>query len=212
MIGKYDVNPLLELRDSLKNAIKSYLYGHNINTPVEPVAKAILANNGCKFHPDGAAYSSTTIMNGEYGLYFVACAIGNDVNDCFDFINLNGMDYLVIFLGSFNGIDTKPDSNDEVALNADLFMGKQVYFDTICKIVNIFLATTTNPAVFTNQLATSAAARNYRFAPAIIAASIINDICGRFDENDASGIDYDFINDIIVNNKINMALCGIYKY
>ena len=99
-----------------------------------------------------------------------------------------------------------------VALNADLFMGKQVYFDTICKIVNIFLATTTNPAIFTNQLAASAAARNYRFAPAIIAASIINDICGRFDENDASGIDYDFINDIIANNKINIALCGIYKY
>ena len=198
MIGKYDVNPLLELHDSLKNAIKSYLYGHNINTPIDPVAKAILANNGCKFHPDGAVYSSTMIMDGAYGLYFVAGAIGNDVNDCFDFINLNGMDHLVIFLGSFNGIDIKPDSNDEVALNADLFMGKQIYFDTICKIVN--------------QLAASAAARNYRFAPAIIAASIINDICGRFNENDASSIDYNFINYIIVNDKINMALCGIYKY
>lgn len=212
MIGKYDNNPLIELYNSLLQNINNFLY-NNIDDyeVIDPVAKAILANNGCGFSDE--PYTKTEfIVNNSYGLYFIIGGIGNKVNGWFDFMEIKGMNYIIIFLDKFKDFLAKPDGKDEIALNASIFMGKSIYFDMICKITEIFIAITTNPAVFTNQLATSAAAKNYRFAPAIIASSIIYEICGELNENDISGVDYEFIKDIVVNNKVSLALYGIHKF
>lgn len=212
MIGKYDENPLIELHNSLLTNIYNFLY-NNIDdyTPIDSVAKAILANNGCGF--SNTSYGKTEfIVNNSYGLYFIIGGVGNKVNDWFDFMEIKGMDYIVIFLDKFKDFLAKPDGKDEIALNAAIFMGKSIYFDMICKITEIFIAITTNPAVFTNQLSTSTSARNYRFAPSIIASNIIYQICGELNENDVSGVDYEFIKDIVENDKISLALYGIHKF
>ena len=69
MIGKYDNNPLIELYNSLLQNINNFLY-NNIDDyeVIDPVAKAILANNGCGFSDE--PYTKTEfIVNNSYGLY-----------------------------------------------------------------------------------------------------------------------------------------------
>lgn len=213
MKGKFSGNPLLELYETLGYMIKDYVNNNdNIVTCIDPVAKLILANNGCKFSDDEVIGKAEFILDGDYGIYFISGGIGNDVNECFDFIDINGMSYLVVFLDVFKDFLAKPNSDNEIALNAAVFMGKSNYFDAICKIVNAFIATTTLPAIFTSQLSSSASARKYRFAPSIIASNIIYDICGELNENDVVCADYDMMKDIVENHKIARALHGIFVY
>lgn len=214
MIGKFDYNPLLEFYEALKNNIKMLIdktykscYGN-----IDNIAKAVLSNNGCGF-TDNACGNFKYIMDNSYGLYFIIGGTGNKANNYFDIIDFNGLTYLVIFLDEFEKMNdaSQIDEDDPVGISAIEFMGKSSYYNIIIKIVNAFILMISNPAIFTSTFSTSSVANIYRFAPHIIAAAIINDTCGEVRENDVEGIDYNMIRYIIDNDKINLALYGIYK-
>lgn len=210
MVGIYDNNPLEELYKSLNFAIK-YNTINDKFSKIDSIMKLILENNGCSFvnNNDNILCYKDLIMNNSYALYFIIGGTGNDVNQCFDFIEFNGMKYLVIFLDHFADIKEENTDEDIVIKNIDAFMGKSTYFEKIVKIVQIFIATITTHAIYTPALSTSAAANVYRYAPSIIAGAIILNICGELNENDVSGIDYKSLMNFM-KEPIKATLYGIY--
>lgn len=211
MICKYEYNILSKFCSELYKNIKEYVLGTYEKTYSKnsnDLIKKILMNNSCKFS-DESYYYTSTIIEDEYYIEFIIGAIGNDVNKCFDFIEYAGTDHLIIFLDAFDGLVDIPTVKDEISKIANDFIGKSNYFDTISKITNIFISTTSNKSIFTSTLSTTSAARVYRYAPYIIAGKLILDITGNLTENDVYGIDY---NDLIkyIDN-YNLSLCGIFE-
>lgn len=207
----FDNNPLKEFNDALEKEIKTLL-NKNYKDEYESInslIKVILMNNGCGF-ADESYGKSVFIMDNSYGIYFIIGGTGNKVNEFFDFINLNGMNYFVIFLDVFKDIMNKNKFNEIAEIAAEI-LGNSNYFYTITKLVNIFITTIANQATFTSTLSTTAMASNYRFAPYIIAGSIIYNIVGELNENDVSGIDYNDLTEIINSGKIDLALYGILR-
>lgn len=202
MITKYDENPLIEFKDTLKEEIQNLLdgsYKTKYNN-IDSLVKLILMNNGCGFKEESYGYIKS-IMDNSYYIYFIIGGEGNTINKIYDYIDINGMNYLVIFLDNFIGINSEDDDN---------IFGKSNYFDNITKLVNIFILSISNPSIFTNTFSTTSIGKNYRNAPYIIAASIIKDINGEISENSVYGYSYDKLMDIL-NNNVKFALYGILQ-
>lgn len=193
MLGSYRMNPLFEFYKSLgkeiRRAANNSLWGYD--NSIDDCMKPMLENNGCTFADDSKIYTTTTLlMNKTYVLCYIFGAKGNSVNECFDFLEFQGMKYLIIFLDCFIGMNEEPEIKDEIDKEAAEFMGKYEYYNMITKITNAFIYSIAPPAVFTSALSTTAAANVYRYAPDIIAGKIIYYVCGKLTENDISGIDY----------------------
>ena len=216
MLGKYEQNSLYEfyilLKKNITMLVNNSYKEHYTKFTENDLPKLILQNNGCGFMND-ACYNVMTIMDCSFRLFFIIGGTGNKANIYFDFIDIKGMPYFVIFLDPFKDImNTQNDDQDDIiAKSAIEFMGKSSYYDIILKLVNNFILLISNPSIFTSTFSATSIAGIYRYAPHIIAASIINDICGELNENDVGGVDYEFIKDIIDNNKITLALYGVFK-
>lgn len=218
MKTKYDYNPLELFSNTLYDALSEFILKPTVMNyvSVEPLLKTILLNNGCAF--TDRAIEKMVEITSDYTLCFIIGAKGNEVNECYDFIELYGMQYLVIFLDSFKGIKTGnaviPDkdklSPDEVvSYGLNTLMGNSAYFDDIKKIVDIFTLTMYNPAIQTQSLQATSAAGNYRWAGAIIAGKILNSF-RPLTENDVSGISLEELMKIINSNMgLGFILSGI---
>lgn len=211
MIGAYIKNQLLRFHDILLEAIRNY--DPNNFSSIDISFQMILASNGCKFAVDDIPGAELVWMHEkenqndvtDYALYFVSNALGNDANDSlFDFVHVDGIDYLVIFMDYFKDINSEPSDND---FGASEILGKSRYFDAIVKLVNIFISSSTNPAVFTPMLATTSVASVYRIAPYVIASSIIYNIYGELNEVDIHGIEIGYAKECIC--KLQSVLYGV---
>ena len=91
---------------------KIFPFGKELNN--DPVFKLILQNNGCPLSDD-PVYHEFTLKPDElnYKIIFMYGALGNKVNECFDYIEFFGSKILVIF-------STAPELNKKrsVTINA----------------------------------------------------------------------------------------------
>ena len=186
---------------------KGFPWGKSLN--LDSVFKLILQNNGCQLSDD-PVYHEFTLKPDElnYKIIFMYGAIGNKVNECFDYIEFFGAKTLVIFMDKFLDIDSKLETEDEI------FMGKSIYINMIRIIADIFIATTTNFAELNSSiLSTTAAGNAYRFAGIFIAAKLVEPFCynGEISENDISIIDPKELNNMLHNIPFELLLSGV-KY
>ena len=115
-------------------------------------------------------------------LYFVSGAKGNDYNQVYDYVDVYGSSYIIIFLDYFKGINTEsisePD-NTSIENKLSYMMGNSIYFDAICNIVTFYIAIISkvkpNPGSIQDKINST--------APTMIAANIINSI-RELSEND----------------------------
>jgi hypothetical protein len=208
MVGKYNTNHLQQFGRILRYAIETAIHENYDNdncTEVDAITKLILLNNGCAF----ADKSYQKIYNTDNDSVAVLCiygAQGNAANTIYDVIEFNGLNYLVCFMDNFKDMGKTSEATDEISRIADEFMQYSQYFDYICTLVNKFIALTSNNSLLQNGMAATAAANNYRYAPLIIAGSIVSQY-HELTENDVYGIELDYLNDLIKN--YNLSLYGI---
>ena len=212
MLGAYNENPYMELYQVLKD---KFVYNPNesvTNIDDDIAFKLILQNNGCSFS-DKCLYTHKYLnYTSNYGICFIHGAMGNTVNEYFDYIEFYGMKYLIIFMDYFKEFGVKkPVTNDEVNDTLNELMGNSVYFDAIKKIVDVFIYTTVNPSLMNSFLSTTSAANNYRYMGIFIAAKIIDEKCG-LTENDVSIMDYKELKNTIDNMSMNLLMIGIKQY
>lgn len=191
MYAKYNESIILKLYKLLESG----LLGKNLSdVRIDDVLKAILLNNGCKTRPESIPFQTTyDLIPGEYKLCFVTNMIGNDANEYYDFLNFNGMKYLVIFLDYFNIITEESiDANDPMH-GLKIAMGNSIYYDAIKKIVEIYYLTS-EPVP--HGLLTTVMATTQRWNQSIIAIHILNKF-KPVDDNDVSDISVEDIKKIL---------------
>ena len=214
MRGLYNNSPFDEIYNSLKNNIKvcsdrSY---KEIYEDIDPLMRLILSNNGCAFSDNVYAHCDYT-LDGSYGLYYIIGGKANVTNDNYDYVELKGMPYFVIFLDAFMDINDMPrEFDNEISKAASAFMGKSVYFDTIVTLINAFMSTLSNAGLYSSTLSTTAAGFVRRRTPFIIAGKIIKEVCGEVNENDIAGIDIKYLLKFVNSDKLfSLSLYGIYE-
>ena len=198
--GEKDENSLYEFYNALKiffNEEPSYGFKPIVS---DQLLKLILMNNGCSFKPEAEYYTKQIIT--DYYVIIIKYAMGNSINEFFDYIEAYGAKNLVIFMDYF---DNYIDNNFNDPLN---ILGKSVYFDAFKKLTDVFIETTTSTAEIMGSLTNTCAAANYRYAGLFIAASLINDKYG-LQEEDQSLIPYNEIMNILNNIDIKLLLLGI---
>lgn len=211
MKAKYDENPLYEFYNELKIVVEEYMNDtFKEYPPVHSVIKYILCNNGCNFDIEHHL-KEVYIMDENYCLCFISGAYGNNINNIFDIIDINGMTYLIIFMDSIyqDIIIDNTEPTEEIDAIAKDMIGRCNGFDKIMKLTDVFIRSISNPAIFTSQLSTTSIANNYRLAPYIIASSIL-ELCGPLEENDISGINLETLKDL-KSIGIDLNLRGIYS-
>lgn len=216
MKAKYDVNPYYDLYMSLDKQIKYIATGYpNMDVfykPIEGMALRILQNNGCRFVDNRANWLTKveTIIEDEVYIMYVKGGMGNDINEYFDIISLNGSYYVVIFIDYFANINISQPSNTKSEDPSDILaaeMGNSRYYDAIKKIVEISALLFVSPAINVSSMLSTAAAGCVKWNPAIIAIHILNSI-NPITENDIPDMDAKTMAEIAESN-IVLQLYGI---
>lgn len=204
MIAKYNDDPLMLLYLHLKALI--YKTNKGTDDEVDDIIRSALEYNGCAFSDN---VSSTTIqLTEDKYLYFIYGVKGNKFSEIYDYINIYGTSYIIIFMDYYKTIKTeiKDTYSLNIEDNLNNIMGNSIYFNAICEIVNfiIKLLSTIKPPIGSIQEKINS------IAPTIIAANIINDI-RPIQEEDCDGaiIPYNRIIELL-NTNINMILIGIF--
>ena len=202
----------MELYEVLKNKFVYDLNESVTNINNDRALKLILQNNGCLFS-DNCVYTHKFLdYTSNYGICFIYGAMGNHVNEYFDYIEFYGMKYIVIFMDYFKDFGVKKEpTDDEVNNTLNELMGNSVYFDAIKKIVDVFIYTTVNPSLMNSFLSTTSAASNYRYMGIFIAAKIIDEKCG-LTENDISIMDYTELKETIDTMSMDLLMIGVRQY
>ena len=213
MLGAYNENPYMELYEVLRDR---FVYNYNESvTNIDndsPLMKLILQNNGCSFTDKCVYIHKFLEYTNNYTICFMYGAMGNSVNEFFDYIEFYGMKYFIIFMDYFKDFgENKPSTNDEVNDTLNELMGNSVYFDAIKKIVDVFIYTTVNPSLMNSFLSTTSAANNYRYMGIFIAAKIIDEKCG-LTENDVSVMNYEELKNTIDTISMKLLMIGVRQY
>ena len=179
---KYDANPLLILNDELQRRIYDFVIKDEFEDAekIDDIIKRMLEYNSVAF-ADKIKAKIYFLYDNIY-LYFVSGAKGNDYNQVYDYIDVYGSSYIIIFLDYFKGINTEsisePD-NTSIENKLSYMMGNSIYFDAICNIVTFYIAIISkvkpNPGSIQDKINST--------APTMIAANIINSI-RELSEND----------------------------
>ena len=179
---KYDANPLLILNDELQRRIYDFVIKDEFEDAekIDDVIKRMLEYNSVAF-TDNTKAKIYFLYDNIY-LYFVSGAKGNDYNQVYDYVDVYGSSYIIIFLDYFKGINTEsisePD-NTSIENKLSYMMGNSIYFDAICNIVTFYIAIISkvkpNPGSIQDKINST--------APTMIAANIINSI-RELSEND----------------------------
>ena len=179
---KYDANPLLILNDELQRRIYDFVIKDEFEDAekIDDVIKRMLEYNSVAF-TDNTKAKIYFLYDNIY-LYFVSGAKGNDYNQVYDYVDVYGSSYIIIFLDYFKGINiesiSEPD-NTSIENKLSYMMGNSIYFDAICNIVTFYIAIISkvkpNPGSIQDKINST--------APTMIAANIINSI-RELSEND----------------------------
>lgn len=179
---KYDANPLLILNDELQRRIYNFVIKDEFEDAekIDDIIKRMLEYNSVAF-ADKIKAKIHFLYDNIY-LYFVSGAKGNDYNQVYDYVDVYGSSYIIIFLDYFKGINTEsisePD-NTSIENKLSYMMGNSIYFDAICNIVTFYIAIISkvkpNPGSIQDKINST--------APTMIAANIINSI-RKLSEND----------------------------
>ena len=179
---KYDANPLLILNDELQRRIYDFVIKDEFEDAekIDDVIKRMLEYNSVAF-TDNTKAKIYFLYDNIY-LYFVSGAKGNDYNQVYDYVDVYGSSYIIIFLDYFKGMKTKripePD-NTSIENKLSYIMGNSIYFDAICNIVAFYITIISkvkpNPGSIQDKINST--------APTMIAANIINNI-RELSEND----------------------------
>ena len=208
----YDNNPLYELYSSLSESLISYFKNlSGYKKEMDNVLQLILKNNKCEFR-DTVYSKEVYIMNGNYLLYFISGAVGNKNNDFFDYVELNGLKILVIFVDFFKNIFSDNSHNNSISKALGEVMGRSMYFNIIKNIVYIFNSTSSTTNTETKLLYETSIAKINMLAPDIIGARVLYDITNELNEIDIEGslIEYKDLMDNIINGNIKLVLYGIF--
>lgn len=179
---KYDANPLLILNNELQRRIYDFVIKDEFEDAekIDDIIKRMLEYNSVAF-ADKIKAKIYFLYDNIY-LYFVSGAKGNDYNQVYDYVDVYGSSYIIIFLDYFKGINTEsisePD-NTSIENKLSYMMGNSIYFDAICNIVTFYIAIISkvkpNPGSIQDKINST--------APTMIAANIINSI-RKLSEND----------------------------
>lgn len=179
---KYDANPLLILNNELQRRIYNFVIKDEFEDAekIDDIIKRMLEYNSVAF-ADKIKAKIHFLYDNIY-LYFVSGAKGNDYNQVYDYVDVYGSSYIIIFLDYFKGINTEsisePD-NTSIENKLSYMMGNSIYFDAICNIVTFYIAIISkvkpNPGSIQDKINST--------APTMIAANIINSI-RKLSEND----------------------------
>lgn len=179
---KYDANPLLILNNELQRRIYDFVIKDEFEDAekIDDIIKRMLEYNSVAF-ADKIKAKIHFLYDNIY-LYFVSGAKGNDYNQVYDYVDVYGSSYIIIFLDYFKGMNTEsisePD-NTSIENKLSYMMGNSIYFDAICNIVTFYIAIISkvkpNPGSIQDKINST--------APTMIAANIINSI-RKLSEND----------------------------
>ena len=179
---KYDTNPLLILNNELQRRIYDFVIKDEFEDAekIDDIIKRMLEYNSVAF-ADKIKAKIYFLYDNIY-LYFVSGAKGNDYNQVYDYVDVYGSSYIIIFLDYFKGINTEsisePD-NTSIENKLSYMMGNSIYFYAICNIVTFYIAIISkvkpNPGSIQDKINST--------APTMIAANIINSI-RELSEND----------------------------
>ena len=179
---KYDANPLLILNNELQRRIYDFVIKDEFEDAekIDDIIKRMLEYNSVAF-ADKIKAKIYFLYDNIY-LYFISVAKGNDYNQVYDYVDVYGSSYIIIFLDYFKGINTEsisePD-NTSIENKLSYMMGNSIYFDAICNIVTFYIAIISkvkpNPGSIQDKINST--------APTMIAANIINSI-RELSEND----------------------------
>ena len=179
---KYDANPLLILNNELQRRIYDFVIKDEFEDAekIDDIIKRMLEYNSVAF-ADKIKAKIHFLYDNIY-LYFISGAKGNDYNQVYDYVDVYGSSYIIIFLDYFKGINTEsisePD-NTSIENKLSYMMGNSIYFDAICNIVTFYIAIISkvkpNPGSIQDKINS--------IAPTMIAANIINSI-RELSEND----------------------------
>ena len=205
MLALYDEDPLIKFQNVLNDRLFS---ANGIDPKEDDIIHYALANNSCIFS-DNVSSTTEKITDNIY-LYFIYGAKGNKFSESYDYISAYGISYIIIFTDYYNDIKTDIiDETDNMSIEdtANYFMGNSVYFNSICSITDLFIRLLSN----VKPPSGSIQEKINMSAPSIIAGSIINKI-RPLQENDCDGslIPYEKLLDIINNNKLKLALIGVF--
>lgn len=203
MVVKYDIDPLVSVYSYLKQLI--YKTNKGTDDEVDDIIRSALEHNGCGFSDD---VSSTTVqLTEDKYLCFMYGVKGNKFSEVYDYINIYGTSYIIIFMDYYKNIKTEIKTNSlSIEDNLDNIMGNSIYFNAICEIVNFVIRLLSNikPPIGSIQEKINS------MAPTIIAANIINDIRPLQEEDcDGAIIPYDRIMELL-NTNIDLILIGIF--
>lgn len=179
---KYDANPLLILNNELQRRIYDFVIKDEFEDAekIDDIIKRMLEYNSVAF-ADKIKAKIYFLYDNIY-LYFISGAKGNDYNQVYDYVDVYGSSYIIIFLDYFKGINTEsisePD-NTSIENKLSYMMGNSIYFDAICNIVTFYITIISkvkpNPGSIQDKINST--------APTMIAANIINSI-RKLSEND----------------------------
>ena len=179
---KYDADPLLILNNELQRRIYDFVIKDEFEDAekIDDIIKRMLEYNSVAF-ADKIKAKIYFLYDNIY-LYFVSGAKGNDYNQVYDYVDVYGSSYIIIFLDYFKGINTEsisePD-NTSIENKLSYMMGNSIYFDAICNVVTFYIAIISkvkpNPGSIQDKINST--------APTMIAANIINSI-RKLSEND----------------------------
>lgn len=200
---KYETDPLYNLYCQLKLA----LVDKNITYDEAPddIINAILGNNGCAFN-DSVKSSTIELMSDTY-LYLLYGAKNNEYNEVYEYINVFGSRYIIVFMDYINGslkhYDNIKSNNMTIEEEAVYMMGNSTAFNSICNIVEFFMR------LIYGQKPNSGSVQQKQLSivPSIIAASIVNEI-NPLQENDCDGsiLPYEVIMEYLNQPILNIIL------
>lgn len=140
---KYDYNPLMRLYAVLDDAIYNLVYNiAGFDNKTDDVIDSILKYNNCAFS-DTVNSITIEIVNDTY-LYLLYGVKGNEFNEVFDYVDIYGSKYIIIFMDYFKNIKrekmSEPTGNYSVEEKLEYMMGNSSEFDAICNIVSFFIS------------------------------------------------------------------------
>ena len=211
MKAKYDYNPLMRLYEILDNAICDSVYKINEDFDDTPddVINSILKYNNCAFS-DNVNSRTIEIIDDTY-IYLLFGAKGNEFNEVFDYVDIYGSKYIIIFMDYFKNIKrdkiSEPVDNYTVEERLEYMMGNSVEFDAICNIVSFFISLISD----VKPSPKSVQEKINSTAPVMIAAFIINKY-RPLEENDCESaiIPYNDIMEMLNTGTLSTILLGLF--
>lgn len=183
MFKKYDTDPVIDLYNSLHEAIgKYYNEEYDYFDEEDLLTELILMNNAVKKTKDSMKFKTVEIIKDSIYVCFIMGAEANEINRFFDICDFYGAKYLFVFVDYFKGL---------APADEESIMANSVYFDAIETIVIHFYK------LLIIDTKGTISSTNISYNSYYIAGKIIFDTVGTLVQSDAEMIDIDVLRSYI---------------